>query len=77
MKPLTNEDLPVLAEIIRETIYRDAYIEKNCIFVKCNERTLAVVTIRNSKVFSNKKITGVPMKPHCHMSRPPDWQILI
>lgn len=76
MKPLTQEDLPALAEIIRETIYRDVYVNIDRIFIKCNERLLATVIIRNGKAFSNCWIGGIPIE-HRFVASLWDWEILI
>jgi hypothetical protein len=78
MKPLTEKDLPVLADIIREAVFRDVYVDvdKSRIFIKCNERLLAIVIIRNGKAFSNYLIWGIPME-HRFVPSLWDWEILI
>jgi hypothetical protein len=77
MKPLKQEDLLVLAEIIQEATFRDIHVDMDHILVKCNERLLATVTIRNGKAFSTNEISGIPMKPRYYTFRKPDWRILI
>lgn len=77
MKALTNKDLPVLAEIIGETIYRrDVYVEASYIYIKGNDRLFATVVIRGGKAFSDCLIEGIPMK-HRPRASSHDWQILI
>ena len=77
MKPLEQEDLPVLAKIIRENTAYKVYIRNNKIFVKGIKKLIAVITLRYGQVFSTKKIIGVPMIPRSHVFRQSDWQILI
>jgi len=76
MKPLKQEDLLVLAEIINEVTYRDVHIDMDRILVKCNECLLATVIIRNGKAFSNYLIDGIPME-HRFVASLWDWEILI
>ncbi len=77
MKPLEQEDLPVLAKIIRENTAYKVYIRNGKIFVKSIKRLIAVIAIRYGQVFSTKKIIEIPMIPRSHVFRRPDWQILI
>lgn len=77
MKPLEQEDLPVLAKIIRENTAYKVYIRNGKIFIKSIKRLIAIITIRRGQIFSTKKIIGIPMAPCFYILRQPDWQILI
>ena len=79
MKALTEKDLPVLADIIREAIYREykVYIRENHIFVRVNGQLIAIVVIRDGGAYSTKEINKIPMK-HCdYLYRRSDFRILI
>jgi len=77
MKPLTKEDLPVLAKIIRENTAYKVRVRNNKIFVRSIKELITVITIRCGFAFSSRKINGIPMIPYHYLFHRPDWLILI
>jgi hypothetical protein len=76
MKRLILKDLPVLADIIRTAIHRQVEVGKKRLFVRHRGQIITILVMRNGKVFSNCKISGIPMK-HCRRSCKFDWEVLI
>jgi hypothetical protein len=92
MKILTNKDLPILAEIIREVTHKEVMILNKfryliftflaisfpVLVILKNRRVIAAVQISDGKVFSTKPIRGFDMDFNSsHVVDPWNWQILI
>jgi hypothetical protein len=62
MKPLTQKDLPALAEIVREVTRRKVLVYSDYLDIIRNGEIFASMAIRGGRIVATKKITGFDME---------------
>jgi len=80
MKALTQRDLPVLAEIIREATHRKVIVFSDHLDIMRNNEIFASIAIRGDRVLATKKIPALSMeekRAYNPKEQSLDWLILI